>query len=161
MPPLLAQVNVAVLRAPLDDPRMLGFAGAVRPVTRLAELSPGFVWRLDGGHDLPVPVVEDGDRRVVVNLSLWTGYEPLHAYTFRGDHGALVRNRARWFEPPTGVPNALWWVRDDARPTAAEGIARLRHLRAHGPTPAAFSVKRRFTPDGRRTSSSPAPRRRP
>ena len=30
-----------------------------------------------------------------------------------------------------------------------EALGRLRHLRAHGPSPQAFTLRRRFEPDGR------------
>jgi hypothetical protein len=42
----LAQANVARQRAPLDSPEMAGFVVALDPVNRVAEASPGFVWRL-------------------------------------------------------------------------------------------------------------------
>ena len=42
----LAPLNVARMRAGLDEPAMRGFAAALDPVYRLAEASPGFVWRL-------------------------------------------------------------------------------------------------------------------
>ena len=42
----LAEVNVAVMRAPLDDPQMAEFAQALAAVNVAADVSPGFVWRL-------------------------------------------------------------------------------------------------------------------
>ena len=39
----LAQVNVAKMRAPLDDSRMAEFVAALDPINALAEQSPGFV----------------------------------------------------------------------------------------------------------------------
>ena len=35
---------------------------------------------------------------------------------------------------------------DGRRPTPAEALARLEHLRAHGPTPTAFTFRHRFEP---------------
>ena len=40
--------NVARAVAPLDDARMADFVNLLDEVNRLAELSPGFVWRLQG-----------------------------------------------------------------------------------------------------------------
>jgi hypothetical protein len=37
------------------------------------------------------------------------------------------------------------------RPTVEEALRRLRHLRAHWPSPQAFTLRRRFEPDGRPT----------
>jgi Domain of unknown function (DUF3291) len=41
-----AQVNVARMRAPLDDPVMAGFVARLAEINALADQSPGFVWRL-------------------------------------------------------------------------------------------------------------------
>lgn len=42
-PPQLAQVNVSVAKARLDDPTMRGFVYAFDRVARLAAVAPGFV----------------------------------------------------------------------------------------------------------------------
>jgi hypothetical protein len=41
----LAQLNVARLRAPMDDPRIDDFRNNLEPVNALAEASPGYVCR--------------------------------------------------------------------------------------------------------------------
>ena len=143
---LLAQVNVARMRGPIDSPVMREFADGFDPVNRLAERSPGFVWRLQtGGH---APLVEDDTGLWVVNVSLWTGYEPLHDFVYRSPHGAFLRRRSRWFEPAPPPTTALWWGADDERPDVPAARARLAHLRRYGPTPQAFSLRRRFDPSG-------------
>ena len=48
----LAQINIARLVAPLDDPDVAAFTRAIDAVNALGEAHPGFVWRLtdtDGG----------------------------------------------------------------------------------------------------------------
>ena len=42
----LAQLNIAQMNAPLDDPTMLGFVEQIDRINALAEQSPGFIWRL-------------------------------------------------------------------------------------------------------------------
>ena len=42
----LAQLNVARLRAPLDDPLIADFVDNLERVNALGERSPGYVWRL-------------------------------------------------------------------------------------------------------------------
>ncbi len=42
----------------------------------------------------------------------------------------------------------MWWVPAGHRPTVAEAEARLLHLRTHGPTPYAFTLRTSFPPDG-------------
>jgi hypothetical protein len=149
---LLAQVNVALMRAGLDAPEMGGFVAALDPVYRMAEESRGFVWRLrdpGGGHR---PVTSDGQ---VVNVSVWRDYDALHAFVYRSGHGAFVKDRQRWFRPTPQPSTALWWIADGAWPTIPQALARLAHLRRYGPQPQAFGLRRRFDPSGR-----PVPRGR-
>jgi hypothetical protein len=50
------------------------------------------------------------------------------------------------------------WVRSEERPTVEEALRRLRYLHAHGPSPRAFTLRRRFEPDGRPSRPSRGPR---
>jgi hypothetical protein len=140
----LAQVNVAVPRAPLDDPVMAGFANAFDAVARLAEAAPGFVWRpaARSGH----AIVATG---LVVNVSVWRDYRSLHEFVYRGAHGRALLRRREWFARTPQPSTALWWVPDGGRPGVEEALARLRYLRDHGPSPQAFSLLCRFAADGR------------
>jgi hypothetical protein len=150
----LAQVNVARLRAPMDDPSMREFAAAVGPIHRLAHTSPGFVWQMhvDGGHGVCVQPAEGGP--VFVNLTVWRDYDALHEFTYRSPHAGFLKRKTRWFAPTPQPSTALWWAPAGDTPTVEDALRRLRHLRTHGPTPQAFSLRRRFHPDGR-----PVPRR--
>jgi hypothetical protein len=150
----LAQVNVAWLRAPLDHPSMRGFGAAVEPVHALAASSDGFRWRLESGPGHGVCVHTDDGRPVFVNLTVWRDYPALHEFVYRTAHAGLLKRRSRWFDPTPQPSTALWWVADGARPSLDDALRRLRHLRTYGPTPGAFSLRRRFTPGGH-----PAPRR--
>jgi Domain of unknown function (DUF3291) len=152
----LAQVNVARLLAPLDDMRMREFVAAVEPVERLAAASPGFVWRLtdEGGHGVCVQPDEGGP--VFVNVTLWRDYDSLHVFTYRSPHADYLKRRSRWFAATPQPSTALWWVPAGSCPTLDDALLRLQCLRRYGPTPRAFSPRRRFDPDGR-----PAVRKRP
>ncbi|MDD7965698.1 DUF3291 domain-containing protein [Actinomycetospora lemnae] len=144
----LAQVNVARLRHPVDDPRLAGFLAVVDRVNRLADVTPGFVWRDPEAHRGLHRPPDGAEPLTVVNLSVWEDDEALHRFVYRGPHGQLVRRQREWLLPSSGPPTALWWVRDGERPTPDAALARLAHLRRHGPTPRAFSMKRRFDPAG-------------
>ncbi|EXG82430.1 protein of unknown function DUF3291 [Cryptosporangium arvum DSM 44712] len=143
----LAQANIARLRQPLGDPRVAEFVAALDAVYRLAEHSPGFVWRCatDEGH----PGVDPTDPLTVVNVSTWRSYQALHEFTYRSRHGHFVRRRREWFDSLPGPTTVLWWAPANAQPTIPEALARLSVLRRYGPQPPAFGIRQRFHPDGR------------
>lgn len=119
-------------------------------INDLAERSPGSVWRHRSGDGHGGAPETTGDPLMIVNLSVWTSYEHLHAYVYRSAHGHYVRRRYEWFAKIQTPATALWWVNAGHEPTPAEGIARLRHLRTYGATQQAFPVRVRFDPSGRR-----------
>lgn len=140
----LAQANVARLRASLDDPAMRDFITALDAVNAMAERSVGFVWRLSTAEGHGLCVVTDYGGAAFLNLSVWRDYAALHAFVYRSGHGRFVRERRRWFVATRQPSTVLWWVPDGARPSIQDAVRRLAHLRAHGPTPRAFSLRRRF-----------------
>lgn len=142
----IAQLNVGRLVTPRDHPTVREFMEALDPINALAEASPGFVWRFqtDEGNATgyhPVP----GDD-LLINLSTWSSIEALHEFVYRSAHTPYVRRRREWFQATDEVIAALWWVPAGHRPSPAEALDRLETLRAHGPTPAAFTFHRRFEP---------------
>ena len=145
----LAHANIARLRAPLDVPEVGDFVAGLDPVNRLAETSPGFVWRLpsEAGH-LGVDAVW-ADERVLANVSVWEDYASLHDFVYRSAHARFLRNARRWFEPLPGATTVLWWIAAGERPSLDDALARLRLLNRYGPTPRAFSPRRQFDADGR------------
>ncbi|MGH3877617.1 MAG: DUF3291 domain-containing protein [Actinophytocola sp.] len=138
----LAQANLSLLRHPPSAPRSAEYAAALDRVNHLADRALGFVWR----QRLSL----SEDERLVLNLSVWQAYPPLHEYTYRTAHGHFVRRRHEWFDQVPQPSTVLWWLPAGERPTAVEAMARLSHLRAHGPVPKAFSLRVRFTPEGTR-----------
>ncbi|PZS34331.1 MAG: DUF3291 domain-containing protein [Pseudonocardiales bacterium] len=149
----LAQVNVARLAAPLDDPRLRDFVAALAPVNALADAAPGFCWRLqtEDGNATGIEAFtwDRGEGAgVIVNMSVWSSVEDLAAFVFSGDHRAVLRRRREWFLPMTEAFTALWWVPAGRRPTTGEAEERVRHLRAHGPTAFAFTLRAAFPAPG-------------
>ena len=141
----LAQINIARMQAPLDDPLMAHFVAQLDSINALAERSPGFVWRLqDEAGDATSIRVYDDDR-ILVNMSVWETREDLRDYVYRSSHLDVLRDRKRWFEPLDGPYLALWWIPAGHVPTPEEGKQRLDHLRRHGPTPEAFTFKHLFS----------------
>jgi hypothetical protein len=151
----LAQLNVGRLRAPMDDPRIDDFRENLDPVNALAERSAGFVWRLQDDSGNATGIKPYGDDLEIVNLTVWESVEALADFTYRTGHAQFLRRRREFFEAATSPILCLWWIPVGVLPSVEGAIARLDHLRAHGPTPTAFTFATRFEPDG-----TPSSRRR-
>ena len=57
-----------------------------------------------------------------------------------------MRRRREWFSALTEPHLVLWWIPQGEIPTVEQAVTRLDHLRAHGPTPEAFTFKTPFEP---------------
>lgn len=148
----LAQVNVSRLVAPLDSRTLSGFVRNHDRVNAAAARAPGFVWRLQ--NDLrPGQAVDgfdwdrDGSVGMVVNISVWDDVESLRSFTYDEVHRSVLARRREWFVPMEEANLALWWISSGHRPAVEEAADRLRHLRAHGPTPYAFTLVVPFPPE--------------
>jgi len=143
----LAELNIARFRAPMDAPELADFVAALQPVNALADAADGFVWRLqtEEGNATSIPVL--GDDRLIVNMSVWESLEALREYVYRDPgHLEIMRRRREFFEHMREAYMVLWWVPAGHRPTVAEAEERLLHLRAHGATPYAFTLRTSFPP---------------
>lgn len=140
----LAEVNVAVLREPLDAPATANFVAALEPINQLADHSPGFVWRLQTPEGDATSIRVFDDDRILVNLSLWESLETLWAFTYASRHLDMLRRRREWFHRMAGAHLALWWVQAGHIPTVAEAVARVELLRRRGPSPDAFTLREPF-----------------
>jgi len=133
----LAQFNIARIKYPLDDPRMAEFVNNVALVNGLAEQIDGFIWRLqdDSGNAMGMSVYDD--PRILPNLTVWRDVEALERFVWQTLHRRFYGRRQQWFEP-IETPLAMWWVPQGHRPTLAEGVTRLDHLKTRGPSGDAF-----------------------
>jgi hypothetical protein len=149
----LAQVNVARLAAPLDDPVLADFVAALNPVNAAADQAPGFVWRLqteDGNATAIVAFEWDtaDSAGVIVNLSVWADVEHLASFVYGPMHRQVLRRRREWFHRMREAHTACWWVPAGHRPTTDEAEQRVRYLRCNGPTRQAFTLQASFPPPG-------------
>ncbi|HKQ52549.1 MAG TPA: DUF3291 domain-containing protein [Pyrinomonadaceae bacterium] len=143
----LAEINIARLRAPLDDPSMADFVAQLDPVNAIADESVGFVWRLKAeGGEASSYVRAFDDERILINMSVWESVEALQQYVYRSMHAGVFLDRKKWFEKLEGPPLAMWWVPAGYTPTIAEGVERLKTLARLGPSRAAFTFKAQFPP---------------
>jgi hypothetical protein len=148
---LLAQVNIARMREPLDSPLLAGFVAALDPVNALADAAPGFVWRLqtEDGNATAVRAFDwdrAGSAGVLINMSVWESVETLAAFVYSDEHRQVLRQRRTWFSQMEAAHTALWWVPRGHVPTPEEAEERVIHLRESGPTAHAFTLREHFPP---------------
>lgn len=135
----LAQINIAKMKAPLDDPIMAEFANALNEVNTVAEQSPGFIWRLQTESGNATELRAYTDPKILVNISVWQSVEQLKAYVYKSLHGDFFVRRRKWFEKYQGEHFAMWWIEAGHLPTMEEGKAKLEYLELHGDTPKCFT----------------------
>jgi uncharacterized protein DUF3291 len=140
----LAQINIARMLAPIDDPIMAEFVAQLAPVNALADAAPGFVWRLqtESGDATSLKIYDDD--MIIVNLTVWESVETLREFVYKSAHHGVLRDRKRWFEKFDGPYYALWWLPAGHLPSPEEGKERLEYLREHGDSAFAFSFKKIF-----------------
>jgi hypothetical protein len=143
----LAQLNVARFKLPLEDPSMIGFVEQLDPINAIADRAPGFVWRLQTEEGNATSIRAFDDDLMLVNMSLWESVESLADFVYRSGHIDVMRRRREWAERMPEAYMVLWWVAAGEIPSVDEAKDRLEHLREHGPSPTAFTFKKRFTPD--------------
>jgi hypothetical protein len=151
----IAQYNIARMRLPITDPEMADLPHALEEIDALGKRADGFVWILevDRTTDPTAVIAPYPDPLIIVNYTIWRDIDALWRFTYEGGHLDVLRRRRDWFTPLGGPQNALWWVPAGQLPPLDEAVARLEHLRAHGPTPHAFHFRQRFTPQQAFTES--------
>jgi hypothetical protein len=142
----LAQLNIGIIRGPMDSPVMADFATNLARINALAEHSHGFVWRLQTEEGDATAIRPFEDENMLVNMSVWQDIESLKTYVYASAHVEIMRRRREWFEPMRDAYLVLWWVPTAHRPTVAEAIAKLDMLRVKGPTADAFTFRHAFPP---------------
>jgi heme-degrading monooxygenase HmoA len=143
----IAQVNIARMKALLDDPVMASFVARLEEINGLAENSPGFVWRLQEGEGNATYLRPYEDDRILFNMSVWETIDAVRNFVYRTAHVELFRQREAWFEKFGSASLALWWVPSGHLPGVDEAKERLSYLDEHGPTQFAFTLKTTFQPD--------------
>jgi hypothetical protein len=144
----LAQFNLARAVAPLDSPELAEVVGQLERINALADIAPGFVWRLAGADATAPAAVDARDPLLLLNMSVWTSAEALFDYVYKSEHTAIMVKRRQWFEKPAQAHMVLWWIPAGHVPSVAEGLQRLELLRSVGPGPDAFTFKQRFPVPG-------------
>jgi hypothetical protein len=139
----LAQLNIAVLKAPLDSPILADFVANLDRINALAESSEGFIWRLKS-EDNNATSFRPLDENTIVNMSVWRDLESLNAYVYKSAHTEIMRRRKEWFERMAEAFMVLWWIPEGHIPEVDEALKKLELLRQHGPGPEAFTFRSPF-----------------
>ena len=140
----LAQVNVGRLIAAMPDPRVAPFFEALDRVNALADVSPGFVWRLQDDSGNATAIQYSPDPLLAINMSVWTDADALFAFVYRSAHAPEMARRREYFSRYDGAYQALWWIRAGTTPTVNDALSRLWLLDRFGPSAQAFTFKARF-----------------
>lgn len=151
----LAQVNIAKAIAPLDNPLMQGFVDQLDHINQLADVSEGFVWRLQTEEGDATALQPFDDPLIIMNLSVWYSFEALKNYVYSGDHLDILKQKKNWFEKPTEAILALWWLPVGQIPTPESARAMLEKLRRDGPSQAVFTFAKPYVmPETREASEA-------
>jgi len=142
----LAQLNVGIIKAPLESPVMADFVNNLDRINALAEASLGFVWRLQTEEGNATALRPTEDENFLVNMSVWEDADSLSQFVFKSAHVEIMRRRREWFERMVEAYLVLWWVPKGHVPTVDEALAKLARLREHGPSPEAFTFRTAFPP---------------
>ena len=140
----IAQINIARMLAPIDDPIMAEFVSQLPPINALADGSPGFIWRLQSESGDATSIKVYDDDMIIINLTVWESVDALREFVYKSAHQGVLRDRKRWFEKFDGPYYALWWIPVGHYPSTEEGKERLDYLREHGDTQYVFSFKNIF-----------------
>jgi Domain of unknown function (DUF3291) len=143
----LAQLNIAVMKEPLESPTMADFVANLDRINALAESAPGFVWRFqtdEGDATAARPLGDD----TLINLSVWEDLASLNDYVYRSAHAQIMKRRREWFERLREAHVVLWWVAKEHRPSLDEAIVKLNRLRSSGPSEEAFSFRQAYPAPG-------------
>jgi hypothetical protein len=142
----IAQVNVGIIKGPMDSPVMADFAANLDRINALADGFPGFAWRLQTEEGDATSIRPFENENLLINMSVWRDVASLNEYVYSSAHVELMRRRREWFERMQEAYLALWWIPAGHRPTVAEAIVKLELLRAKGPTGDAFTFRKAFPP---------------
>ncbi|NIB40484.1 DUF3291 domain-containing protein [Pseudomaricurvus alkylphenolicus] len=133
----LAQLNIAESPYTENAPELQEFLANIDRINKLAEESPGFVWRLQTEEGDATSLKPLGEQ-VFVNLSVWEDLSCLRTFVYNTEHRHFLNRRAQWFIRRPTAHLVLWWIDRDHLPTIEEAIARLGLLQEKGPTAQAF-----------------------
>jgi hypothetical protein len=143
----IAEINIAHMRASLEDPVMKDFVDNLDRINAVADDASGFVWRLQTEEGDATSIRVFDNDMLIVNMSVWESIEALFQYVYASDHADIFRRRGEWFTKMDAPVLAMWWIPAGHIPTLDEAKEKLDLMAREGPTPLAFTFKKRFSVD--------------
>ncbi len=134
----LAELNIARLTYPLEDPRVAEFVRNLDRVNAVAERSEGFVWRLKDESGDATSIKAFPDPMVIVNMSVWSDATTLENFVWNTVHKQIYAKRAEWFSAMKMEGFVMWHVEEGHVPSIDEAKERLDYLNTHGNSDHAF-----------------------
>ncbi|MBW3624427.1 MAG: DUF3291 domain-containing protein [Armatimonadetes bacterium] len=153
----LAQANIALMKAGLNDPAMSSMAERIGEMNALAERSQGFVWRFQTAEEPEIYLRPFEDHfppgewdRIFFNMSVWETVEDLKHYVYRTTHLEMLNQKDHWIAHMDRPHLALWWIPAGQTPTIEAAKEKLDSIEARGATPEAFTFRSVFPPPSSR-----------
>jgi hypothetical protein len=143
----LAQINIAMAQADMDSQIMSGFVKRLDEINAIADISPGFIWRLQTEEGDATSIQAYDDPLIIVNMSVWENIASLRMFVYKSLHVELIRDRDAWFNKMMNVHQALWWIPAGSIPTVEDGKEKLEILQEKGPSKDAFTFAKSFSFD--------------
>lgn len=142
----LAQLNIGIVRGPMDSPVMADFVANLARINALADGAEGFVWRLQTEAGDATAFRPFENENMLLNMSVWRDTASLQRFVYHSAHLEVMRRRREWFERIASAYMVLWWVARGHRPSIPEALARLETLRRLGASAQAFTFRQPFPP---------------
>src|SRR6202047_1071246 len=94
----IAQLNIGIIRGPMDSPIMAEFVANLGRIDAMADTAPGFVWRLQTEAGDATAIRPFENENMAINMSVWRDIESLLQFGYHSSHPASVRRRRRGVE---------------------------------------------------------------
>ncbi|WP_226664729.1 DUF3291 domain-containing protein [Microbulbifer aggregans] len=140
----LAQVNIAYGIETLDHPVMAGFVAELDRLNALADISEGFIWRLQSDEGDATAFKLYDDEKIILNMSVWESIETLKSYVYSGEHLEILKQKKQWFEKTKSAHLVLWWVPAGEIPSIEDVKSKLSLIQKLGPSEQAFNFARAY-----------------
>ena len=125
----IAFFTFGVMKAPIGDAIVQGFADRLEGVYAAAEGSTGFfarsvrnyqTWEHSWGPVLAPRCTPQGVAlsELAMTLSVWRDLESVAAFAYRGLHGEALSSRSDWFKRGPWPGHVAWWTRSIGPPGA-------------------------------------------